>query len=136
MISILKEFFGFGGYTREPEGYFSSEHLIFVSFLMLIMISSAIFAGTRNRKKDEKTQNKVLIISAILIDSFELFKIIITCIRSRDPLAWIYELPLFLCSIQLIAIPIAAFSKSKLKNAALDGTVRGHDSCFVNITLF
>ncbi len=120
MISILKEFFGFGGYTREAEGYFSAEHLLFVSLLMLIMISSAVFIGVKNRKKDVKIKNKVLIVSAILIDSFELFKIIITCIRSQDPLAWRYDLPLFLCSIQLITIPIAAFSRSKLKNAALD----------------
>ena len=31
----MKEFFGFGGYTREPEGYFSAAHLIFVTSLML-----------------------------------------------------------------------------------------------------
>ena len=32
----------------------------------------------------------------------------------------LYELPLFLCSIQLIAIPLAAFSKGRIKGAALD----------------
>ena len=35
-------------------------------------------------------------------------------------MTWKYELPLFLCSIQLIAIPLAAFSKGRIKDAALD----------------
>ncbi len=119
-MNFLKEFFGFGEYSREPEGYFSVEHLSFVSFLMLIMISLAVFLGLKNRNKPSDAKNKILIFSAILIDSFELFKIIIFCIRGKDPLAWIYELPLFLCSIQLITIPVAAFSKGRLKNAAMD----------------
>ena len=33
---------------------------------------------------------------------------------------WLYNLPLFLCSIQLIAIPLAAFSKGRMEEAALD----------------
>ena len=119
-MNYLKEFFGFGEYTREPEGYFSIEHLSFVSSLMIIMIISAVFLGFRNRNKTTDEKNKVLIISAIMIDSFELFKILIFCFRGKDPLAWIYHLPLFLCSIQLITIPIAAFSKGRLKNAAMD----------------
>lgn len=119
-MNHLKEFFGFGEYTREPEGYFSLEHLSFVSSLMIIMIISAVFLGLRNRNKTTDEKNKILIASAIMIDSFELFKILIFCIRGKDPLAWIYELPLFLCSIQLITIPIAAFSKGRLKNAAMD----------------
>lgn len=116
----MKEFFGFGGYIREPEGFMSWQHLLFVSILMVIMISLAIFFGIRNKNKDFKIKNKVLILSAILIDSIELFKIIILCIRSDDPMAWLYELPLFLCSIQLITIPLAAFSKGRIKEATLD----------------
>ena len=34
----MSEFFGFDGYAREPEGYFSWQHLLFVSSLMVIMI--------------------------------------------------------------------------------------------------
>ncbi len=116
----MKEFFGFGGYTREPEGFMSWQHLLFVSILMVIMISLAVYFGIRNKNKDSKIKNKVLILSALLIDGFELFKIIILCIRSKDPMTWIYELPLFLCSIQLITIPLAAFSKGRIKEAALD----------------
>lgn len=116
----MKEFFGFGGYLREPEGYLSWQHILFVSLLMVIMVACAVFLGRKNRNKDICTKNKVLVIAAILIDSFELFKIIIFCIRGADPLAWLYELPLFLCSIQLITIPLAAFSKGRIKEAALD----------------
>ncbi len=116
----MKEFFGFGGYERIPEGYFSRQHLTFVSSLMVIMVLCAVIFGLKNKNKDEKTKNRVLLWAAIIIDSAELFKIIILCFRSADPWAWLYDLPLFLCSIQLIAIPLAALSSGRLKQAALD----------------
>ncbi len=119
----MKEFFGFGGYQRQPEGYMSWQHLLFVSLLMITMIALAIFLGLRNRHKDERDKNKVLIVAAILIDSFELFKIILLCFRSHNALDWLYNLPLFLCSIQLITIPLAAFSKGRVKQASLDFVV-------------
>lgn len=117
---IVKEFFGFGGYTREPEGFMSWQHLVFVTSLVLIMIGLAVYFGMKNRGKDAAEKNKMLVIAAILIDSVELFKIIIICVRSADPLGWLYELPLFLCSIQLFTIPLAAFSRGRIKEAALD----------------
>lgn len=120
----MKEFFGFsvdgGGYIREPEGYMSWQHLVFVTSLMVVMIGLAVYLGLRNRKKDIKVKNKVLIWAAILIDAFEILKIILLSIRSNDPMTWTRLLPLFLCSIQLITIPIAAFAKGRIKNAALD----------------
>ena len=116
----IKEFFGFGGYQRTPEGYMSWQHLTFVTSLMVIMIACAVLLGTLYRKKDVVKRNRVLIVSAILIDSIELFKIVMLCIISKDPMRWTYELPLFLCSIQLIAIPLAAFGKGKFKDGALD----------------
>lgn len=116
----ISEFFGFGGYSRTAEGYMSWQHLTFVSLLTLVMILSAVFIGRRNRNKTAKQRNGVLIVSALLIDAFEIFKIIILCIRHEDPLYWINVLPLFLCSIQLITIPLAAFSKGRLKEASLD----------------
>lgn len=119
-MSTLKEFFGFGGYSRAIEGYFSWQHLTFVSCLMIIMIACAVWFGLRTRRKDEKSKNRVLIAAAILIDSLEIFKIIICCLRSGEITGVLYNLPLFLCSIQLITIPLAAFSKGKLKQAALD----------------
>lgn len=116
----MREFFGFGGYTREPEGYMSWQHLLFVTSLMAIMVVLAIYFGRKNKDKDYKVKNKVLIIAALLIDGFELFKIIIECFKAHDPLNWLYNLPLFLCSIQLITIPLAAFSKGKIREASLD----------------
>lgn len=116
----MKEFFGFGGYTREPEGFMSWQHLLFVTILVIIMIALAVILGRKNRNAEFSRKNKVLIWSAILIDAFEIFKIVLICIRSRDALDWLYMLPLFLCSIQLITIPLAAFSKGRIKDAALD----------------
>lgn len=120
----MKEFFGFsvdgGGYLRSAEGYMSWQHLVFVTSFVLAMIGLAIFLGLRNRNKEEKIKNKVLIWSAILINFFEILKIILICIRSHDAMAWTRMLPLFLCSIQLLALPIAAFAKGRLKESALD----------------
>ena len=116
----MKEFFGWGGYTRPAEGFLSWQHLTFVTFLMALMISLAVLCGMRTRHKGEQAKNRVLMVAAVLIDSLELFKIVLMCIRGNDPWGWLYELPLFLCSLQLIAIPLAAFSKGRIKQAALD----------------
>lgn len=116
----IREFFGFGGYERPADGYFSWQHLVFVTILMIIMIICATVLGIKNRNKDIKEKNKVLIVAAILIDAFEIAKIIILSIRGNDPKHVLYDLPLFLCSILLIVMPMAAFSKGRLKNASLD----------------
>lgn len=116
----MAEFFGFGGYQRAADGFLSWQHLTFVTCLMVIMVIGAVIVGRRNRNRTFEQKNKVLIVSAIAIDLFELFKIVLVCIRGNDPLGWLYDLPLFLCSIQLIALPFAAFSKGRIKEAALD----------------
>ena len=114
----MKEFFGFGGYTREPEGFLSWQHLTFVCSLLCIMAILAIWLGKRNRGNANK--NRALIIAALLIDGFELIKIVLSCFRSGSAASLLYDLPLFLCSIQLITIPLAAFSKGRIREAALD----------------
>ena len=53
----MKDFFGFGGYKREAEGYFSSEHLIFVTALMIIMIAFAVIFGLKNKRGSDKQKN-------------------------------------------------------------------------------
>lgn len=116
----MGEFFGFGGYKRTPEGYMSWQHLLFVSSLMVIMIALAIILGLKYKNKDDKSKNKVLIWSAFLIDGFEILKFIIVCSREASIEPMLRMLPLFLCSIQLITIPLAAFAKGKVKEAALD----------------
>lgn len=119
----LSEFFGFGGYMRSAEGYMSWQHLVFVTILNGLMILFAVLLGKANRNKTYAQKNRVLIITAFLIDGVELFKIILLSFRHQDPWYFVYVLPLFLCSIQLIAIPLAAFSKGRVKEAALDFVV-------------
>lgn len=116
----MREFFGFGGYSRPAEGFMSWQHLTFVSALMAVMVALAVVLGQRNKEKASAAKNKVLIAAALLIDGFELFKIILLCLRSGDAMHWLYELPLFLCSIQLITIPLAAFATGRVKESALD----------------
>ena len=116
----MKEFFGFGGYQRPAEGYLSWQHLTFATFLMVVMVVSAILLGKRNKNRPMEKKNTVLLWTALLINGFELFKIVIISIRSEDPLAFLQMLPLFLCSIQLIAIPMAALCKGRLKEGGLD----------------
>lgn len=116
----MNDFFGFGGYQRPAEGFLSWQHLAFVTFFVALTTGMAIYLGRKNRSKSFEDKNKVLIWNAIIIDACEIFRIIIMCIRNGSIERVAYELPLFLCSIQLIAIPVAAFSKGKLKEATLD----------------
>ena len=62
---------------------------------MIIMILSAAYLGLKNKNKELTQKNKVIMWAAILIDGFELFKILIFSLRGKDPMAFIYELPLF-----------------------------------------
>lgn len=119
----IKEFLGFGGYQREAEGYLSWQHLTFVTVLVVIMTICAVALGRKYKNKSEQEKNKVMVVTAIAIDAVELFKIVVMCLQNEDPWHFRYVLPLFLCSIQLIAIPLAAFSKGRLKEASMDFVV-------------
>lgn len=116
----MREFFGFGGYLRPAEGYLSWQHLTFVTALVVVMTLLAIVLGQKNKTASATQKNKALIWAALLIDGVELFKIAIFCLRSECFNPILYNLPLFLCSIQLITIPMAAFCKGRLREAALD----------------
>ena len=118
-MDIVREFFGFGGYRRAAEGYLSWEHLSFVTVLLALMTVLALALGKRYRHRTEREKNRVLIGAAIAINGFEMIKIVVKCMQHgmREIL---YLLPLFLCSVQLIAIPLAAVSKGRLREAALD----------------
>ena len=107
-------------FVRKAEGAWSWQHITFVSICLAVMFALSIFFGLRNKGKTEQEKNKVLIVSAFLIDGFEIVKIIVLCIRDKNAMYWLHVLPLFLCSIQLIAIPMAAFCKGRLKEACLD----------------
>ena len=58
--------------------------------------------------------------TAFLIDGFELFKICVLCYNAQSFTPIRNNLPLFLCSIQMLAIPLAAFCRGRVKEAALD----------------
>ena len=73
----MREFFGIGGYTREPEGFLSWQHLLFVDSLLTLMTVLAIVLGRKNRFAAPEQKNKVLIAAALLIDGLELFKFFI-----------------------------------------------------------
>ena len=120
MANFFRNFFLFEGWDWEVEGYFSWQHITFVTILMVIMTALAVYFGLTRRSRSAESKNKVLIYAALLIDGFELIKIVLGCIRENDPLNFLTNLPLFLCSIQLITIPIAAFTKGRLKEASLD----------------
>ena len=119
-LILMKEFFGFGGYERAAEGYFSWQHLLFVSFLNASMILCAVLLSRRNKRAATTDHRRVLAASAILADALEVFKIVLLCIRHENPLHWLYELPLFMCSILLIAMPLAAFTRGRLQEASVD----------------
>ena len=116
----MKEFLGIGGYTRPAEGFLSWQHLLFVGILLSAMVLLAVWLGKRNRLASLVQKNRVLIGAAILIDSLEIFKIVMLCYRDGSAEPILRTLPLFLCSIQLIAIPLAAFSKGRVREASLD----------------
>lgn len=112
---MLKEFFGIGGYTRPAEGAYSWQHLTFVGCLLAAALGLAIWLGCRNQRWNLRTQNRALVWAALLMDGLELIKIGLSCYESTlDGEAWHAGLrtvlPLFLCSIQLIVIPLAAFT--------------------------
>ena len=69
-MDFLREFFGYGGYERTPEGAYSWQHLLFVACFTLLTAAIAISLGVRNRRRDEKTKNRALVAAAILIDEF------------------------------------------------------------------
>lgn len=123
----MLEFFGLSkgddgsyGFLRDVEGSWSWQHIVQVSIFMILMVGLAILFGTKYKDKPEKERNKVLMASAIIMLSMEVIKVVVLCIRQQDVLHWLYVLPLFLCSIQLIAIPAAAFCKGRAKEACLD----------------
>ena len=123
IIDSLKWFFGFVEYQKdEVEGAGSWQHILSTSCFVLGMIALAVVIGTIMKDKDYKTKNKVLVVSAIAINAFESIKIITRCMASDNVVRTVLcnLLPLFLCSIQLIALPIAAFTKGRLKEASID----------------
>lgn len=116
----MKEFFGIGGYTRVPEGFMSWQHLLLVSLSLIAMVVLAVVVGLKYKNRSDKEKNKVLIFLAYFVNAIEIFKIALICIVNKDPWGWDIYLPLFLCSMQFVALPLAAYSKGRLREATLD----------------
>ncbi len=114
------DFWGFGGYRRAAEGYMSWQHLTFVTTLMAIMFTLAIVLGKKNRNQPMAKKNIALIVAALIMDGTEFTKVLLKCTIGNDPQCWKYALPLFMCSIQLITLPLAAFAKGRIRDASLD----------------
>ncbi len=116
----MKEFFGIGGYNRVPEGFMSWQHLLLVSLSLIAMVVLAIVVGRKYKNRSDKEKNKVLIFLTFFANAIEIFKIVLICIVNKDPWGWKIYLPLFLCSMQFVALPLAAYSKGRLREATLD----------------
>ena len=106
----MEEFFGKPTFGT-PEGVYSWQHLLYVSFLMVVMVILSIVIGRKCKDKDYNSKNLVLIWCAFLINGFELFKVAFNLGASPDGSSWKEDFPFYLCRIQLIAIPLAAFCK-------------------------
>lgn len=120
MLSWLRIFFGFASDPREAEGFFSPAHLIFVSVMLLITVFSALSAAGKRRGADREMKMRPLKYAAAAILLLETFKAVILCTRGRGIVELRGILPLFLCSVMLFALPLAAFAKGRVREAALD----------------
>jgi len=107
-------------FDRLPEGYMSWQHLLTVSIAFALVVFLAIFFGRKNKTKSRSEKLKVVMVAAIVLDSVEVLKLIVSVIITKDIAILLGYLPLFLCSIPLIVLPVAAFSKGRIQQATLD----------------
>lgn len=121
LVDILKEYFGWTS-LREPEGWFSPAHLIYVSIMIAITVWLAVWLGRKYREKDLKSKTKVLGFAAVTMIACELFKIVLFCVKDQTIATVRDNLPLWLCSIVLFSLPIAAFGKGRAREGASDFT--------------
>ncbi|HOW38226.1 MAG TPA: YwaF family protein [Candidatus Izemoplasmatales bacterium] len=118
-MTFWTEYFSWN-FQRSPEGFFSWQHLLAVTTAVLCTIGSALFFGRRNREKTYAEKIRTLKIAALLLDGFELLKLTVLVIITGSFATLRSYYPLFLCSIPLIILPVAAFSKGRLQQASLD----------------
>lgn len=117
MEEFILEYFT-DNFKRPIEGAYSWEHLLQVTIALFIAIALGIYFG-----KKHDSRFKVLKIAAILMVSVEATKYIQAFIIKGN-FSWIeYNLPLFLCSIQLLTIPLAAYTKGRFQKIMLDFVV-------------
>jgi hypothetical protein len=114
---FLREYFT-DNFTRPIEGAYSWEHLLQVTIVAIIAITLGIYFG-----KKHDSRFKALKIAAIIMLGVESTKYIQAFIIKGN-FSWIeYSLPLFLCSIQLLTVPLAAYTKGRFQKIMLDFVV-------------
>ena len=121
---FIKNFFRLEG-ADSADCYFKPEHIIVSTIITLLFISLAIYFGLKYKDKDLKSKLKPIKVAAIIHFATQFLWLIITLIRTRhDNTYWLeifrVVLPLFMCDIQLIAIPIAAWGKGKAQQVSFD----------------
>lgn len=105
---------------RQPAGLFSLSHLLSVTIGLVLFLALAYFLG-RKFKGDAKKQKITLIVSAIGIVLFQIFKIAYLLVGSTN--VWdtiIGNAPLYFCDVMLYVIPVAAFSRGRVRDVCLD----------------
>jgi len=118
-MDFFTEYFSWE-FTREAEGYMSWQHLLAASLALTITVLASVLLGRKNRHKTFEEKMKTVKVAALLLDGFELVKLTVLVIITRNFATLRSYLPLFLCSIPLIVLPVAAFSKGRLQKASLD----------------
>lgn len=104
---------GYGG-----QDYMSVKQFIVTGILLAIIIALAILL----RKVDHKNIKKYLKIMSVVMPMTEAIKIhycAVTCAAYGEPFSFAGDLPLYTCSIFMIALPLAAFMKGRFEEAGL-----------------
>lgn len=120
MSDGIRIFFGFTPDPREAEGFFSPAHLLFVSAMLLITVTVALLTAKKRRGKGREERLHPLKYAAVIMLFCESLKAVILCTRGRGLSELRGILPLFLCSVMLFALPLAAFARGRVREAALD----------------
>ncbi|MCR5564307.1 MAG: YwaF family protein [Gammaproteobacteria bacterium] len=136
MWENIGRYFGFGPSLYEAEGWFSWQHLVFVTIAIIITTLLAVLCYKKNKDKPREKQFKVLKVAAIVMITAEVVKIILHMFELHDFWAFRGVLPLYLCSILLISLPVAGFGKGRIQEAALDFTmIFGYIACIAGTYL-
>lgn len=116
---MLLSFFKFGNELHyDGSDYMSWKQFLVTGILLVIIIALAILL----RKVDHKKIKIYLIVMSILMPITEAIKIHYCAVIEHavgNPFSYAGDLPLYTCSIFMIALPLAAFFKGRYKDVGL-----------------
>lgn len=111
---------------RTPEGYMSWQHLVSVTITILIFFSFAIFLGIKF-KNNKKGQTGTLLgfgIALVFVYLLKTADIIVSAIIKENiqglGMSLANNIPIFLCDITIVMVPIAALTKGKVREVCCD----------------